>query len=296
MSLLRTLGFIARHPLNRGREARALVRFFKWQVGSRLVPGGVVYDWIEGAKLIVRPGETGLTGNIYCGLHELEEMAYLLHALGPEDVFVDVGANVGSYTILACAVKGARGVAFEPVPATFSRLRENLRVNDLDARVEAHNIGLSGEEGELAFTAGENCTNHVIADGEAEADVVRVKVRTLDAALEGQSPSMIKIDVEGFETRVIDGAREALRRESLHSVIMELNGSGARYGFDEGRILGAMREFGFSTYTYEPFSRELRPLGGKNNQSGNTLFIRGEEAVREKIRRSPPILVGGVTL
>ena len=45
-------------------------------------------------------GMTGATGNVYCGLHEFEDMALVLHALRPRDLFVDVGANVGSYTVL----------------------------------------------------------------------------------------------------------------------------------------------------------------------------------------------------
>jgi FkbM family methyltransferase len=268
----------------------------KWQVGSRLVPGRVLHDWVEGSKMIVGPGETGLTGNIYCGLHEFEDMAYLLHVVGSEDLFVDIGANVGSYTILACAVKGARGYCFEPVPPTFERLMDNIRINDLSGRVEARNVGISDREGELVFTAGENCTNHVVSDDEAPSDVVRVEALPLDAILEGEFPSILKIDVEGFETPVLEGARATLRRESLHSVIMELNGSGSRYGFDEDRILETMRGHGFSAYTYEPFSRKLRRLPEKNAESGNTLFIRDEKAIRERIERSPRVSVGGVRL
>jgi hypothetical protein len=120
MSLLNTLKFITHHPLNRERKLKSIVRFAKWQVGSRLVPGAVVHDWINGSKFLVKNGETGLTGNIYTGLHEFPDMGFLLHVLRGEDLFVDVGANVGSYTILACSVVGARGFAFEPVPSTYS--------------------------------------------------------------------------------------------------------------------------------------------------------------------------------
>jgi thymidylate synthase len=62
---------------------------------------------------------TGATGNIYAGLHEFEDMAFLLHLLRSEDMFADVGSNIGSYTILASGVVGAKSVAFEPVPSTY---------------------------------------------------------------------------------------------------------------------------------------------------------------------------------
>lgn len=107
MSLLTIIKFITHHPLNRGHKLRAIIRFVKWQIGSRLVNGSIVYDWVNGAKFLVKTGETGLTGNIYTGLHEFQDMGFLLHFLRPEDLFVDIGANVGSYTILACAAVGA---------------------------------------------------------------------------------------------------------------------------------------------------------------------------------------------
>jgi FkbM family methyltransferase len=296
MSILNTLGFILNHPLNKGRSIDALVRFFRWQFGSRLMPGAIVYNWIDEAKFIVSQGETGLTGNVYCGLHEFEDMAYVLHVVDAEDVFIDVGANVGSYTILACGVKGAKGYCFEPIPQTFDRLVSNIRINNLSERVEAMNIGCSDAEKELVFTVGENAMNHVVSSDEKASGVVRVKTFPLDAILGQVNPTVIKIDVEGFETEVLTGAYGILNNKSLHSVIMELNGSGERYGFDEKMILDKMIGYGFSTYVYDPYSRELKSLDGKNNLSGNTLFIRDEILVREKIKKTPPILVAGVLL
>jgi FkbM family methyltransferase len=282
--------------MNRDRRIPALVNFCKWQIASRLLPGPMLYDWVNGSKIIIRRGETGLTGNLYCGLHEFADMGYLLHALDPEDLFVDVGANVGSYTILACAAVGARGYCFEPVPSTYRRLMDNLRINDLLGRVEALNIGLSDKPGELAFTADENAANHVLAVNETSSDSVRVKVLPLDAILGEDEPSIMKIDVEGFETLVLGGAHTTLSRTTLHSVIMELNGSGARYGFADKKLLELMSGYGFSTYRYEPFSRTLSSLEGRNASSGNTLFLRGEPAIRARLAAAPRVKVGPVWL
>lgn len=294
--LSETLKFISDHPLNRGRRVRALRRFLWWQIRSRLSQRPIVYPWVNGSRLIVRSGETGVTGNIYGGLHEFEDMAYLLHVTTPDDLFVDIGANVGTYTVLACAVKGAKGICCEPVPETYGRLLENLRVNDLSGRVEALNIGLADREGELRFTSGEDCMNHVVALDESSADSITVKVAPLDSVLLGKSPSLMKIDVEGFETTVLSGAGDTLNNASLHSVIIELNGSGSRYGFDENAILTTMERFGFLPFRYEPFARALRSLDRQKSMSGNTLFVRNLDMAVERIRRSPPVAVDGVML
>jgi FkbM family methyltransferase len=291
MSLLRTLKFIADHPLNRDRKVHALLGFLKWQIGSRLIPGSVVMDWVANTRVIVRTGDTGMTQNIYCGLQDLEDMAYVLHVLTPQDLFVDVGANVGSYTVLTCAASGARGYCFEPVPSTYRRLLDNLVINNLTSRVKAMNIGLAGEDSELTFTDSENCTNHVVAAGESRAESITVQVHRLDSILGSESPSLMKIDVEGFEKPVLDGAEATLNNPSLHSVLMELNGSGTRYGFDEESILRKMQDYGFLTYAYDPFARELHPRQGKNALGNNTLFLRNEDTIREILDRAPRISV-----
>ena len=293
MSVINLLNFITNHPLNRDNKITSVIRFAKWQIGSRLVPGAVVYDWVNGSRFLVRTGETGLTGNIYTGLHEFEDMAFLLHFLRTDDLFIDVGANVGSYTILACSARGARGYAFEPVPNTYKKLIENIRLNHLENRVQCFNIGLSDKKGEIVFTSDMDTTNHALASGEQSANTIRVEVSTLDQVLGTDSPTLMKIDVEGYETPVLKGALETLNKKTLKSVIMELNGSGNRYGFDESQILEMMFDYGFNTYSYNPFERILVNLQGKNLDSGNTLFIRDKEYVLDRLNSSPKITIHG---
>jgi FkbM family methyltransferase len=293
MSLLHIIRLITDHPLNREHKLSSIIRFAKWQVGSRLVPGAIVYDWINGSRFLVRTGEKGLTVNIYTGLYEFPDMGFLLHFLRAEDLFVDIGANVGSYSILACSAVGARGVAFEPVPSTYKRLVENIRLNHLDERVKCINKGVGAQQGTITFTSDSDTTNHVLAPGEQSSNKVTVDVTSLDTVLQGECPSLIKIDVEGFETPVLDGAQETLENPTLDAVIMELNGSGSRYGFEETKILDMMINKGFRTYSYNPFTRTLINLEGKNLNSGNTLFIRDKALVEERLRLAPKVSVYG---
>lgn len=100
MKVLNSLRFILDHPLNHDRKWAAFLRWLRWQLGSRLLPGAVLVPFVEDVALLVKPGMTGATGNVYCGLHEFEDMALVLHALRPDDLFVDIGANIGSYAML----------------------------------------------------------------------------------------------------------------------------------------------------------------------------------------------------
>lgn len=294
MSLYSALKFIVGHPLNRERRVGALLGFVRWQLGSRVVPGAVVYDWINGSRFFVRPGETGLTGNIYTGIHEFADMGFLLHFLRGGDTFVDVGANVGSYTILAGAVVGARTVAFEPVPSTYERLVANVRLNRLEEKVVLLNKGVgAAESGSIAFSTGSDTTNHVLAPDEQNASAVNVDITTLDCALRDESPTLMKVDVEGYEVAVLEGAKQTLAKQSLCSVIVELNGSGERYGYNDSRALSMLGDCGFFAYSYDPLSRSLFRLTGKNLRSGNTLFVRERSLVQERVRSAPKVRVNG---
>lgn len=290
------LNEIANHPLNKKQKIKAILNFFKWQIGSRLVPGKVIFSWIENTKFIVSPGEHGLTQNIYWGLQEFHDMAYVLHVTQEDDLFVDVGANVGSFTILACGARKARGYCFEPVPQTFIRLQENLNLNGLSGRVQAHNLGVADKNGELLFTGDKNTGNHIVKNNHSDSRTLKVDVVSLDKFLTGANPTIIKIDVEGFETLVIEGATQILQQPSVHSVIMEINGNGEKQGFDEGKLVETMRSFGYKPFIYDPFTRNLAEIDGANKQSGNTIFCKKQETIEQRLIHSPKVKINGLEI
>ena len=291
-----TLNYILNHPLNKHNRVAAIGRVVAWQVATRLLHARIIWEWVDGAKIIVGRSEAGLTGNVYCGLHDFNEMAYLLHVVDEQDCFVDVGANAGSYTILACAARHASGICFEPVPSTYGRLLENIRINNLDDRVQCFNCGVGQNKDVLRFTSTSDTTNHVLSESEQREDAIEVPIVTLDNTLSDTSPSIIKIDTEGFELPVLKGASNILQNDALHTVIMELNGSGEVYGYAEDEIIAIMKEAGFSAYDYDPFERKLTCIDGKERGSENTIFIRNLEHVQKRLRVSPKLVINGCEL
>ena len=287
ISLLR---YVCKHPLCRSNRTAAINRVLRWQLGSRILGNDVVVPFTNRTRLMIRRGQAGATGNLYCGLHEFEDMAFLIHLLREEDLFIDVGANIGSYTILASGHVGARTLAFEPVPASFERLRENVRLNLLDDVVNIQNKGIGKNPGMLRFTLDADTANHVVSEDEPTQDrTVEVLVDTLDSLTTSLSPRLIKIDVEGFEANVIGGGQRIFRDPTLKAVLVELNGSGMRYGFDDCQVHQAMLDFGFASYCYEPFQRTLTDLNGCKNSTGNTLYLRDLAFVVERVSSAETI-------
>lgn len=288
MSLLSLLSYVTRHPLNRGGRARALGRVARWQLASRLGGGAIALPFVNDTRLLVTSGMTGATGNWYCGLHEHDDMGFALHYLRATDCFFDVGANVGSYTVLAAGAVGARVIAAEPVPFTFRALRANIRLNDLDDRVTLQNVGVGAEEGTAWFTSDQDSMNHALGPEETSDSAVELPVVTLDGIADPGGPTFIKIDVEGFETSVLAGGAATLRSEALRCVLIEMNGSGRRFGAADAAIHAQMRDFGFCPARYDVMARSVTalPIDNWNRDGGNTLYVRDLDECRERVRNA----------
>jgi FkbM family methyltransferase len=276
--MLATAKFIAQHPLTRDRPVAALGRFARWQVVSRL-RGEVIVPWIGGAWLAVRHGMTGATGNIYCGLHEFADMAFVLHVLRSGDLFVDVGANVGSYTVLATKVCRASSIAIEPDPGTATSLRRNLAINGIERDVEVVEAALGASESRVQFTVGLDTCNRVAT--KSDSRVREVQMLTLDKILDTREPTMLELDVEGFEAAVLAGAARTLAKSSLIAILTETT---------TGGVSEQLVDAGFKPASYEPWTRNLSALAGAElgrGRAANALFVRDIDGLRERISAAP---------
>ncbi len=293
MAMLGTVRFIMHHPIAKHTRWRSLCRFFWWQTISRLHHGEFIYPWINNSKLAVRCGDHGLTGNIYCGLHEPAEMGFVLMALRPGELFVDVGANMGSYTVLAGAAVGARVIALEPHPTNFARLKRNIEVNGIESRVTAVNAAAGATPGTLRFSGESKTTSHLLGPHEEDNLAISVPVTTLDELLGNENPTIIKIDVEGYEGAVLSGANATLQKSSLRAVIAELNGRGARYGFNEPAIRTLLADAGFRPCLFTPTNRQLVESQTKGPDDDNVIYVRDVQQARRLAAAAPQITVLG---
>lgn len=264
-----------------------MLRLIKWQINTLLNPYPIVYPFAEKSKILMWKGLTGATGNLYCGLHEFQDMGFLLHVLRPTDLFIDIGANVGSYTILASSEVGSTTISVEPIPSTFRFLQDNIIINRIQDKVESLNIGLGSKQSIIKFTQGLDTVNHVAS--EHESNTIDIQVNTLDNIIGNRTPILLKIDVEGFETEVLKGAQKLLIKEGLKAIIIELNGSGKRYGYNEDDIHNYLLSIGFLPYQYDPFKRSLNLL--RNFGTHNTIYLRDILFIESRVKSAPKIKI-----
>jgi FkbM family methyltransferase len=233
----------------------------------------------------------GATGNIYTGLHEYEEMGFLLHLLRPEDLFGDIGANIGAYTILASAVSKSHTVSIEPIYKSFKNLKRNVAINEIDTLVKIIHGGVSSANGELTFASQYDTGNHVVANQENLSEgFEKVLVFTLDEIFRDKTPLLLKIDVEGFEMAVLRGGTKLLSNNELKGIIIELSSLCYRYGAKNEDVHQLLLSFGFKVARYDPMTRKLG-LTPEYNKVGNSIYVRDIEWIEKRTMSSRKIKV-----
>lgn len=278
------------HPLNRKNKVGAIVNFIKWQLLLRHANASssyVIAPYIGGLKCIIKKGLTGMTGNLYSGLHEFEEMGFLLHILRKDDFFFDIGSNIGIYTLLASGIKEANSFSFEPVQQTYQLLKSNIAINNLETKATPYNVGVGSNEGLINFSADLDTTNHAVG-AEYDGKIESVKVIRLDNEFAGKIDrcTVFKIDTEGFEDQVLTGAEKMLENRNLKAIIVEMN--------KPELIHAIVSRFDFKPCSYDVFNRKLTPVDFKS--LSNVIYVRDKEFVENRLLRAERIQVKGFSI
>lgn len=177
------------------------------------------------------------------GIWEPFETSLVLSLLRPGDVFVDVGANIGYFSVLAASVVGAQGAvfAFEPDPDNYRLLWANAELNGLEHCITAVAAALSDVEGEgQLFLSENNLGDHQVYAGDEQRSSLSIALYQGSAYLAEriQRLDMLKVDTQGSEFQVIAGLMPLL--ESLDQkprIIIELTPHSLRLAGASGRAL-----------------------------------------------------------
>lgn len=190
------------------------------------------------------------------GSHEYVEEQFVRDLLRPGDVVVDVGANIGFYTI-PIAASGCSVWSFEPDARAASALVENVELNAVGGRTKVERIALSDFDGRAKFTSDLDVMNHLVPDDARGAGLAEVDVRRLDS-LASSPPfqldrlALIKVDAEGHDEAVLRGAVRTIGA-FRPTVLAETNLGGLD-------LRAFLRDLGYEWFWYEPDTRVLQPI------------------------------------
>ncbi|WP_301928467.1 FkbM family methyltransferase [Ferruginibacter sp.] len=139
-----------------------------------------------------------------------EDCNFLHQNLKEEETFVDLGANIGTWSLMACQIVGPKGkvIGFEPHPLTYKFYSENIQLNKFEKIATAYNVALGDTTGMVKFSSIFDDMNKVVTDDSNSISVSQNLLDDFTADL--KSIDLMKIDIEGYELMALKGAKETL--------------------------------------------------------------------------------------
>ncbi len=272
---------LERAPLVRLRQAI-------WNIcHERRLQIPVRFPWYDGSTINLHLGNDVSCPTFIGGCIEPNEFAFVDAFLKPGMIFVDIGANEGSYSVFASKRVGPSGklIAFEPSEREYGRLQANLALNDL-GNFQTEKIALAEAEGKGVLRLCEyghegqntlgNFAHNVLQDGTQNVDM-----SSLDEYLETHPITrldFIKIDVEGSEQRVLEGARRTLAKYRP-VVLLELNDAALQFqGASCESVANFLRSIDYAIYNFSTVTG-LPVLADRPPYSENVLAAPRETSI-----------------
>ncbi len=200
------------------------------------------------------------------GVYEPMETALLREYLKPGQTFVDVGANIGYYTLLAARAVGPKGrvYAFEPDPANFKLLEKNTAANGYHRNVVMVSKALSNKGGSARLYLNPvNRGDHRIYNPRDGRESVAIETLALDEYLKKWGPEVhfIKMDIQGAEAAALDGMKGLIRKNKGLKLVTEFSpGALKAFGSDPRKYLRDLQALGFRLLEISEKEKTVKPV------------------------------------
>lgn len=247
---LRLLSNIWTAKGNNRNRVSALVRAVKWYIHSQSESEPVCHKIYGDRRIWCHPGGFIARSIMLFGdWYEYDTLNFIHSFLRPEDQFLDVGANIGVFSILASKTVPANSIfCIEPGKTQRLRLEENFKLNGItDAHIFPYAVG---ETGSFVNFSLDDAVSHVVHSESGATSTEVVEIQRMDSFLPMQRFGLSKIDVEGFELPALRGSGRLIEAGLLPVILLELNGSSIRFGIQTGEVLDHLRSSGYRVGLY----------------------------------------------
>jgi FkbM family methyltransferase len=241
--------------LNRLETVVSEIRSLVGPFGTLFPDGTMLVQTIHGLKYFIDPCDEIMAPQLVVYRQwEPDLSGFILNSVTSDTVFVDVGANFGYFTCLAASKIGSKGtgkvISIEPNPAMQRLLQKNIRINWSLGPIELFDCAITERTGFVEFVVPSGrAANASVANSRAVQDDGRfiVKSRALDELLQSATVDLIKVDVEGFETAVLRGASNTLRKSPAVQIVLE-------WSIEQMKAAGFLAEDLFEIFADHQFS------------------------------------------
>lgn len=230
------------------------------------------------AKCICHPERSFAGLVIYTKFPEYPDMNFIYDITRPDDIFIDVGADIGTYSLVAASkITTGKVYAFEPTPSSLCILNQNIYLNNFGSKIEIVEKLVSDIDATEGFVfCKDSEENHIIYSkgkmAEKGQKVKSVKLDTFAASMGLSYVDLVKIDVEGAEYKVLQGFEGYLATGSVGILLIEVNLKSKLFGLRADDVFSFLLDRGYYIYRFDS-SNKLCLFNTKGFQLSRTMNI-----------------------
>ncbi len=227
MTFLKPLHTILTHQNNKGKFLNALFVTIWWKVNQLFFHLPAIVEIAPNVKIICYPNNSYGSFIVYAKWPEYEELQFIYSILEAGDSYIDVGAHIGDSSLLAASkIKNGKVIACEPTPTIFNELVANIRLNNFESIITPLQVAVSNEVGSAFFTLETASEVNHLRSSLGKGKSIKVETITVDKMIKNaklSSLTLLKVDVEGFELEVLQGAKSSLNKDKIEMILFEVN-------------------------------------------------------------------------
>ena len=256
--MLQSLAFLFKHPFNKKYPFFALKRFFEWKMVKLFKLSNYKKSLWDNRKIYLNHDSFQSMWLMYNWLVDWEEFNLIKDFVTPKGCCLDVGANMGYYTVWFS--KFTNNIyAFEPNRKNYRRLIQNLSANNANEYIRSYNIAVGEVNGEVSFTTDLDGENHIaLLDIEGNNTVVCKRLETILFENKIEEVSYIKIDVEGFELEVLKGLGGYIKNRKIDIIQIEINKTISNSGYTVHQLLAFISDNNLTLCSYSVLEKQLK--------------------------------------
>jgi FkbM family methyltransferase len=286
MNAIQSIFKLVNHPENTGKIFQTIGRVCWWKCNQLFFHMPVIATLLDKTKIICDPNSSYGSYVIYARYPEPVEMSFFEKYLQPQDVVVDVGANIGAWSLIA-ATKANKGkiYAFEPTKVVET-LQQNSVLNNF-TNIEIFTEVVSDKNGFEYFSEpSELEISHISTKKKGSK---KLKAVTLDTVFSSRKRNhvidILKVDVEGAELKIFNGAKKLFNTQRLQLVLFEFGKKSAQYGYTFEDIYAFFEKYKFDLYAFTNNKLRRIPSSFAITTTENVVAVRRNSNAYKRIKK-----------
>lgn len=259
---INSLKLLFKHPLNTKKKTYTFLKVIFWKFNQKFLKFSIIIPFTKNYEYICNPVSDYAGMIFYMKYPDYFEFKFLEKALKKKSTFIDIGAGFGDYSLLAAEIlssENSKIFSFEPADLPFIGFSKNIVLNKLENKISLMKEIISDSVGYLYFH--EEKTSEISHISHKKLGKKR-QTTTIDSMVKKyklREIDLIKIDVEGAEKMVLDGAKLSLKRGIIKNIILELNAKNKDFTTSHEQIIEYLNKFSYSVYKIENYKLMRHP-------------------------------------